>query len=489
MIDRRTMIGSAGGTVALAMTQRLAAAAVPPVTTMLTSAAMRGDLVILKAAFEALHPGLDRYLGSDRFAARIAELDRWALRERPAGAWFVELGRLTAAVRCGHSYPNPVNQSDGIVAALLDGRDRLPFAFRWIDGQMIVTRVLRDGVNLRPGQQIDAVDGTAAPELLRRLLALARADGGNDGKRMALMQVDGTGRFGAFDVYRPLVAPARGDGQVAVRTKGRSLLLPAMTDAERQRARPGSGGQHGWTFDLREGVGVLTMPDWAMYNSKWDWGAFIDQSVDRLIENGARGLVVDLRDNEGGNDCGNRLLARLIQRPLALPDYRRLVRYRRAPDALKPYLDTWDPSFRDWGDAARESDRPGFFRLVRKGETEDAATIDPAGRRFAGKVAVLVSATCSSATFHFALAVKGTGIATLVGTTTGGNRRGINGGAYFFLRLPGTGMEVDLPLIGYFPQTPQPDGGINPDIRIAPTIADVAEGRDRAMDAARKFVG
>lgn len=490
MIDRRTLIGSAASAAGVALSPRVSAAIPSPnVGPKLTPAAMRADLAILKAAYEALHPGLDRYLGSARFAARIAELHRWAARDRTAGAWFVELGRLTAAVRCGHSYPNPVNQSDKVMAAILDGRDRLPFAFRWLDRRMVVVRALRDDVSLRPGQVIDAVDGTAAPELLRRMLPLARADGSNDGKRIALMQVDGTGRYGAFDVYRPLVAPARGDGAVAVRSQGRTLLLPAMTDAERQRARPGGNERQGWTFELREGVGVLTMPDWAMYNSKWDWRGFIDQAVDRLIDEGARGLVVDLRDNEGGNDCGNRLLARVIERPLTLPAYQHLVRYRRSPDALRPYLDTWDSSFRDWGEAARASERPGFFRLVRKGESEGAETIEPVGRRFAGKVAVLVSATCSSATFQFALAVKQSGVGTLVGTTTGGNRRGINGGAYFFVRLPGTGMEVDLPLIGYFPSAPQPDSGVEPDVRVVPAIADLTAGRDRAMDVATKLVG
>lgn len=491
-IDRRTFLGTSGAAAAMLGLPGGRAAAAGAVT--LEPAAMVGDLAIVEAAYGALHPGLDRYLGRGRFADRIAELKRWAARGRSAGDWFVELGRLSAAVRCGHSYPNPVNQSDAVLAAILDGRDRVPFAFRWIGGRMVVTRTLRDGVALRPGQVIEAIDGTAAGELLRRMLPLARADGSNDGKRLALMQVDGTGRYGAFDVYRPLVASARGDGSVLVRSGGRTLLLPAMSDAERQRVQPNAGqskagAREGWNFDLRDDVGVLTMPSWAMYNSKWDWRGFIDAALDRLIDAGARGLVVDLRDNEGGNDCGDHLLARLVERPLAMPAYRRFVRYRRVPEALVPYLDTWDRSFRDWGDAARPSDRPGFFRLVREGDTGDGETIEPRGRRFTGKVAVLVSATCSSATFQFANALKGRGVATLIGTTTGGNRRGINGGAYFFLRLPGTGIELDLPLIGYFPATPQPDAGVVPDIMVTQGIAEIAARRDRAMRVAMKAVG
>lgn len=486
--DRRKFLGASGAAAAMSCWPTRSLAVAPAAEDKIEPAAMIGDLAIVEQAYGALHPGLDRYLGRDRFAARITELKRWSAPGRSAGAWFVELGRLTAAVRCGHSYPNPVNQSDALMAAILDGRDRVPFAFRWIGGNMVVTRTLRGDVPLRPGQIIDSIDGTGAAELLRRMLPLARADGGNDAKRRALMQVDGTGRFGAFDIYRSLVAPARGDGSVLVRSGGRSLLLPGMSDAERQRAQANAGEREGWEFGVRDGVGVLTMPTWAMYNSKWDWRGFIDAAVDRLIDESARGLVVDLRDNEGGNDCGDHLLRRLVARPLAMPDYRSFVRYRKTPDALAPYLDTWDKSFRDWGDSARPSDRPGYFRLVRAGDSDTGDTIVPAGRRFKGKVAVLVSATCSSATFQFANAVKGQGIATLIGNTTGGNRRGINGGAYFFVRLPATGMEIDLPVIGYFPTRPQPDAGVAADIVVESTIADLAARRDTAMATARQGV-
>ena len=45
---------------------------------------------------------------------------------------------------------------------------------------------------------------------------------------------------------------------------------------------------------------------------------------------------------------------------------------------------------------------------------------------------VLVNAANSSATFQFAKLVKDNQLGTLVGQPTGGNQRGINGGAFFF---------------------------------------------------------
>ncbi len=63
---------------------------------------------------------------------------------------------------------------------------------------------------------------------------------------------------------------------------------------------------------------------------------------------------------------------------------------------------------------------------------------------------IFIGPQTSSATFQLADFVRRSGIATLVGEPTGGNRRGINGGCFYFLRLPGTGLEIDLPLVGRF---------------------------------------
>lgn len=103
-------------------------------------------------------------------------------------------------------------------------------------------------------------------------------------------------------------------------------------------------------------------------------------------------------------------------------------------------------------------------------------------------MAVLCDASNSSATFGFDQTCKDNRLATLVGQTTGGNRRGINGGAFFFLQLPASRLEVDLPLIASFPATPQPDAGIEPDIAVTTTARDIATGRDPQMLSATQYL-
>ena len=183
-------------------------------------------------------------------------------------------------------------------------------------------------------------------------------------------------------------------------------------------------------------------------------------------------------------DAGDAILAHVIDTPLALPLYRRFVRYRSVPSDLRPVLRTWDAGFYDWGPAADGPDENGFYRLRKwDADTSGARVVLPRAPRFTGRVWVLVGPVNSSATFQFALAVKRTRVGTLVGSTTGGNLRGTNGSAFFFVRLPKTGLEVDLPLVAAMSPNAERDAGVEPDIATRVTVADIARGVDVDLNA------
>jgi hypothetical protein len=446
-----------------------------------------GDIAVLRDAYETLHPGLYRYNTPQEMGARFDTLARAWGRDQSLAEAFLSLSRLLATVRCGHTYANFYNQSDAVVSGLFAGRNRLPFHFCWLGEQMVVLRNFSADARFVPGTEILSIDGRSAGRVLRELMAVARADGGNDDKRRSLLEVRGLDGFETFDVFYPLVFEGAQDGFVL---RARSPTGPtfhatvAAIDLTERRASMPAGADNNnapaWTLTFpQDSAALLTMPGWALYNSSWDWRAFLDDAFIQLNERRIARLIVDLRGNEGGLDCGDEVIARLIDAPLTRESYDRRVRYRRVPDRLNQYLDTWDNSFRDWGaDATARDD--GFFDLVSEGNRP----IEPKGPRFAGAVKVLIDAANSSATFQFANIVRANRLVTLIGAPTGGNQRGINGGAFFFLRLPASGLECDLPLIATFPRTPRPDAGIAPDVRIEPSIEDLAAGRDPVLAAA-----
>jgi C-terminal processing protease CtpA/Prc len=103
---------------------------------------------------------------------------------------------------------------------------------------------------------------------------------------------------------------------------------------------------------------------------------------------------------------------------------------------------------------------------------------------------VLISADNSSASFQLAQVLKEHGLATLVGQTTGGSQKGITAGALFFVRLPYSGIEVDVPLIGtgYDVAATLPDGGIVPDVLVEPSLEELARGTDPELAAVQRLL-
>ncbi|WP_066549048.1 MULTISPECIES: S41 family peptidase [unclassified Sphingomonas] len=449
---------------------------------------LKGDMAILRGAL-ALHPGLYRYLSPRAAEAGLTTLEAEYLAAPDLAARYLALSRFLATIRCGHSYCNFFNQRRVIVDALFDRPTRLPFAFRWIDGDMVVTADHSGTGRLARGTVITRVNGLPARTLLATLMPYARADGGNDGKRRSLLEVRGDDSIEYFDVFQALILPPRdGVHHIEARMPGGSvqaLDLPAIDLAARRGFMPPPPGPQDvqWDWQMRDdGVAVLTMPGWALYNSKWDWRGWLGDRLASL--GGAKGLVVDLRDNEGGLDCGDDILARLTTRDLTFPGDDQRIRFRRTPAALDPYLDTWDDGFRTLGEGATALG-DGWYRRPAADEIQAIPAMTP---RITVPVAALIGPVNSSATFQFARRARQTGLVRLFGGESGGNRRGINGGCFFFVRLPGSGIEFDLPLVGYFPAQPQPDAGIQPDVQVQANADDIVHGRDPTLAAALEWV-
>ena len=479
------------------------------------AAALQADVALLRQAFGTAHPGLYRSHTPTEVDALLAALAADFSRDRTLREAYLRLSEFLAALRCGHTFVNPANQSDAVAAGVLAAGRRLPVTVRWLGRRLVVTGDRSGGrAGLAAGTEIVALDGVPAADVLARLLPLVSADGGNDAARTARLDVTGTGAFEPFDVLYPLVYPVGATTRLTVRgplgAPERAVAVPTLTEAERAAApaaataavsfgetlaaAPDSTGLR-WTLAAGpDGTAVLTMPSWVTYRSAWDWEAFVDRAFAALAARGATGLVVDLRGNAGGTSVGDALLAHLVARDLAQAGLERWVRYRTLPADLRPALDTWDRAFDDWTDAtpaaaldAPGDARDGLYRMTRYDDGPEGSVVRPRGPRFAGRVAVLVGPANSSATFEFAQAVQAAGLGVLVGQPTGGNRRGINGGAFYFLRLPGSGLEADLPLVGFFPPggpSAVPDAGVTPDVCVDVTPDDLARGTDAEMAAA-----
>ncbi|MEM6644645.1 MAG: S41 family peptidase [Bacteroidota bacterium] len=465
----------------------------------LTAEQQRADLNVLRSALTQLHPGLYRYHTEASLDQAMGDLaGAWSTAET-LGAAYLALSQFLATIKCGHTYANFWNQSDELQAELFAPARTLPFAFRLIDERMVVTWSVDEAAGLPVGTEVTAIDGRPVPELIETLTTYVKADGSNDGKRIDNLQVTGFGTFEAFDIYFPLRFPAT-DGQYTLRVQrpgaadAETVAVEAITRTERGERY---SAQHGeapttyndlWQFDLLgDGAAYLQIGTFVTWRLEMDWRAFLRDAFTQLREHEVEHLVIDLRGNEGGdNDVNNMLMMALASQPLHLAPVEQRAQYDVMPEALRPHVTLWNEALLDVRNMVEDTGK-GYFRL--RGGSEAGRTLRANPDAYAGSVYLLVGASNSSATFALTTALQDAGVATVIGQETGGNKRGINGGQYVNLHLPHAGIEVDIPLIAYFPVGAMPaDEGVMPDVMVEQQVSDVIEVHDPERAAAMALI-
>lgn len=390
---------------------------------------------------ERYHPGLLRYLHTAGWA-RATERFRSDYSASDLRGQYLALSRLTAAIRCSHSFVNPSNLDDAVAEQLWGSACLLPFNFTWLGERMIITADPHKR-GLAAGSEVTKIDGKPVAAMLAELLPLTRADGSLDNKRRALLSVGSAQKLETFDMLSHALWPL--GETVALEGSFGSRTLATISLAERRAAVPNGLPEDAatpwWRVERDGRDAVLTMPSWSMFSTKWPWKDWLNGTLDALADDGTRRLVIDLRGNEGGlSEVGSLILSRLSNRAIQPQPQRRVLRFERVAEEDRPFLSTWDKSFYSAGEGRAEL-APGW-RAVPAGSY---GPIEPNGKRFAGRVAVITGAENSSATGVFANLFKTNRLGPLVGQETGRNRRGGNGDRFFFATLPGSKLEWIFP--------------------------------------------
>ncbi len=461
-----------------------ARAAESPAT--LTAEQAQRELRILERGLTDLHAGLYRYRTPEQIRAEFARAQAEVADGSDALEMYLIASRISAAVRCGHTWTNPLNQGPAVQAALA-ALPAPPLRVRLLEGRLLVTASVDPRVPA--DAEILSIDGRTPAALVAEFLPYLRADGGNDGKRLSQLDSDENG--GALERLLPLLHPPGADGyrlRLRMRGNGREVevVVAGLPVAERERRLAAAGAAQAdvaWRFAIDGDTATLTLPTFAFWNDDFDWRGFLDRSFATLEAKKIPFLILDLRRNEGGDsDIGRALIAHLLTAPYTPPATRSESAYERAPYALARFLDTWDFSFFDrTGQVTRG---PG-----RNWSLPDAAAqrIEPVAKPYRGLVVALTGSRMSSAGYLVARDLKATGAATLIGGETGGNLRGLNGGQLAWLVLPTSGVSVDIPLLAHFTAGESPDRGVLPDIAVRTRLEDAVAGIDPDRAAAERW--
>jgi len=462
----------------------------------ITPSKLQKDFEILESVLKNYHPGLYRYQDSTSIEKHFNTLKNNLNQDLSTTEFYLLLSKFTAKIKCGHTFPSFYNQNVIIQDSIFNLSNKLPVTFQLFERRIIVDKNLTDK-KIEKGSEIISINDIPVKTIIDSLLLYVKGDGDNDNKRLKDLEISGFGSFETFDIYFPLLFPPV-DSSYVLKIKdneneiGRQVKVNCISRAERFSLIEQKYGKQPASYDdlwnfqiINNKTAYLQLGTFVTNKLTINWKAFLDKAFKAVRSENVSNLIIDVRGNEGGDDEVNLTLAKhLAYKPIAFPEFKEYLVYEKVADDLKPYLNTWDDSFYDRSKKLVNLNN-GFYTW-KKGIKKNV--IRKSRKAFKGNVYLLVDGANSSATFFLATALQQNKMATIIGTETGGNRKGTNGSNMFFLRLPNSKIEIDIPLIGYYPVVEQPDEGLTPDITVLPSLNDIKNNKDIVLERTLELI-
>jgi hypothetical protein len=390
-------------------------AAVPEVEARLPVAQLQEDFAFLKKSIARVHPDLS-YSADPRqmalaFASAEQQLQKPLTRNE---AWRV-LSALNPVFADAHMQVSMGDFDQEAAAHLKAGRGFFPFEVH-IDGkgELFIRCEVGGGATPLAAMRIDSINGMPARSITQTLLALTYGD--TPALRANLL----AGRWWRF-YWKAFGTPGRFELTVAQPDGLKRISRDAVARLPFASSQDTDFDQ-AYRFEmLSSKVALLTIATFS-WPDKSLFYAFTETMFARLRDSGARALVIDIRDNGGGDDdmWKQGLLRYIADKPYQHgSSYRKMVIEGRS-SATEKVGDIVEGSIQTWEQP--ELDNP---------------------LHFSGKTYVLVGRTTYSSSILFSNTVQDFKFATIVGED--GYARARQSGGIQHMMLPNTRLGLIVP--------------------------------------------
>jgi len=434
------------------------------------------DLHFIRNTLKGLHPCVDRFHQEKAFddayetaCAAVRNADSLSGK-----SFFRIVNPYVAKLRCGHiKFMPPAKDFPFFYHA----NNVLPCIVRFDEsGSLLILNAVNSELK---GHYLTEIDGKPIEAVLGELKLQMLADGYIESSVYAQIEQ----YFSAW--YADFIQESASFQVTASNETGekKSWKLDGISASEWQQLHASSGNltKNNVLKILNDSVAYLKIP--VFYSSKGNrhFVNFLDSAFTAVRLKNTPNLIIDLRDNEGGNDrLGKELYARIALKNFKY--YDRIEVKVKSKKQAPYYKQAYFPRFIGLAKFFIKEGKDG--KLLFK-KHQNLGLHKPAKNAFAGKVYFLANGLSCSVTSEFLAVAKSENRGIFAGAESGGAYEGNNSGTFAIYKLPATGIDLGVPVAAYYSAVVPPEKsgrGIIPDIVVSPTKSDLLNSRDSAME-------
>lgn len=421
------------------------------------------DIDFLVHKYEKIHPNLYAFQSEDVFKNEIQNLKKELNDSLTSFELWLKLCPIINSLKHGHTDLG-VNQEDAQIVFkdfVDEGYKFLPFSVYMIDSNVYVQEVYIDSSNLKPGDKILTINGNKIEEIISKLLGYQSGERYN----YRLNNVERTFIWD-YSLYYPStsfdIEYSSNNGLKTSSLKGINYEDTEIYSSKVFKELPK------YKFEIiKDSIGLISFNSCIGINDE-DFNDFLNNTFDLIHKNNLNNVILDLRQNGGGD---NSFCFLLFNRFFDKSYHSHKKIEVKVTEDIRNFKEFYNQF---------KSDTVIRFDTFHENSMDN-------NKRFKNNLFVLISVNTFSSGADCAMIFKDYDVGILIGQETGGLSSGY-GDVYRF-SLPHSGLNANVSFKTFLRPSGINNGmGVIPDVAIKYSITDLINKKDLEMDYVLKQI-